>query len=233
MKLSSVLVCLSLLVGSLASGGFAEEEDNSEALAFNKAVLEANARLHDGGIAYGKALLPLLRGEAVDSRELKRQLDNLGKIHESVLADMQQARAPDSDAARAFQKSHQKFLEGQQVLIEADLPLVGRIAEDATLTPAVKQEKVQAILDSMDARETQTHRDLLEAQKAFAAAHNFSIKEQAEKQYTVWVYRKVNGKWVKQEDRTLVTKSLEKAREYAASVKKFEGWTATSNIPEQ
>lgn len=51
------------------------------------------------------------------------------------------------------------------------------------------------------------------------------------KKYTVWVYQKVNGRWVKDEGRTYVGDE-ETARKYVADVNKHQDWTATSNLPE-
>ncbi len=51
------------------------------------------------------------------------------------------------------------------------------------------------------------------------------------RQYTVWVFKQVNGKWVKQEDRTLVTDDKYKAAAYDKAVKSYPGWTATANTP--
>jgi hypothetical protein len=229
MNLQCSLACLSLLTGFVCLSQ--AQEQAPDPLVYNEAVVKANARLHEGGVEYGKVLATLYREEPVDTRELARQLDSLRKTLASVMADMEKSPLPDSDAARAFQTAHRKFLDGQKVLVDSDLPLVAKVLEDATLTLAAKKQKVEGILDSMGARENQTHQELLEAQHAYADAHGFTIKEE-EQEYTVWVYRQVNGEWVKQEDRTLVTKSLEKAREYVASVKKYPDWTATTNAPE-
>lgn len=49
--------------------------------------------------------------------------------------------------------------------------------------------------------------------------------------YTVWAYKQVDGRWVIQDDRTFTTDNQAKARAYEKSVKSYEGWTATSNIP--
>jgi len=233
MNLQCSLACLSLLTG-FACLSQAQQQQAPDPLVYNDAVVKANARLHEGGVEYGNVLAALYREESVDTRELARQLDSLRKTLASVLAEMEKTPLPDSDAARAYQTAHRKFLDGQKVLINSDLPLVAKVLEDATLTLAAKKQKVEGIVDSMAARDNQTHQVLLEAQQAYADAHDFTIEkiEKEEQEYTVWVYRQVNGEWVKQEGRTLVTKSLEKAREYVASVKKYPGWTATSNAPE-
>lgn len=49
--------------------------------------------------------------------------------------------------------------------------------------------------------------------------------------YTVWVFKSANGEWQKQGDRTLTTDDAGKARSYVDTVKGFDGWTATSNLP--
>jgi hypothetical protein len=51
-------------------------------------------------------------------------------------------------------------------------------------------------------------------------------------QYNVWVYQMVEGKWVEQADRKLVTADVEQARKYTADVKKVAGWIAISNAIE-
>jgi hypothetical protein len=50
--------------------------------------------------------------------------------------------------------------------------------------------------------------------------------------YRVSVFKSVNGKWVKQEGRSIVTDDADKARAYIAMIKKLSGWTATSNLPQ-
>ena len=52
-------------------------------------------------------------------------------------------------------------------------------------------------------------------------------------QYTVWVYQLQGGRWLKQESRTRHTDDEEWARSYVADVKRYSGWTATSNLPER
>ncbi len=50
--------------------------------------------------------------------------------------------------------------------------------------------------------------------------------------YTVFVYKRINGQWIKQEDRTLSTNEASQAEKYAGDVKRIPGWTATSNLPQ-
>lgn len=49
--------------------------------------------------------------------------------------------------------------------------------------------------------------------------------------YTVFVYKQVNGQWVKQEDRTWGTDDATRAERYVEEIKSVPGWTATSNLP--
>jgi hypothetical protein len=49
--------------------------------------------------------------------------------------------------------------------------------------------------------------------------------------YTVWVFKLADGKYEKQDDRTLKTDDAGRARRYLESVKAVSGWTATSNLP--
>ncbi len=51
--------------------------------------------------------------------------------------------------------------------------------------------------------------------------------------YTVWVHKLVNNEWVRQDERTLVSDDIEKARAYVADVNRYRGWTATSNLPQE
>ncbi len=57
--------------------------------------------------------------------------------------------------------------------------------------------------------------------------------EGSEGRYTVFVYKQVNGQWVKQEDRTLSTDDASRAEKYVEDVKRVSGWTATSNLPQR
>ncbi len=49
--------------------------------------------------------------------------------------------------------------------------------------------------------------------------------------YSVWVYKNVNGQWVKQNDRALATDDAKQANDYAAQVNHTDGWKATTNAP--
>jgi hypothetical protein len=51
------------------------------------------------------------------------------------------------------------------------------------------------------------------------------------RKYTVWVFKLADGKYEKQESRTLNTDDEGKARSYLESVNAVSGWTATSNLP--
>lgn len=238
MRIRHVLLCITLSQAALASFLLAEdqagaeqgntEQPDTEALAYNETVVAVNLRLQKAGAEYGEALMPVFRRQVVDARVLKRRLDHLHEVYDAAAADMKKAPVLDSDVARAFQQAQQKYLDLQKSLIEDDLAQVGRIIEDATLTAVQKEKKVEAVMEAAVMRDSQVLQELVEAQKEYAAAYRLAMRE-----YTVWVFRRVNGRWVKQEDRTLVTRDPEKARKYAATVKTYDGWTATSNIPEQ
>ena len=47
--------------------------------------------------------------------------------------------------------------------------------------------------------------------------------------YAVWVYKLVDGQWVRQDDRTYNTDDVQKANDFAASVNRVSGWTAKTN----
>ena len=47
--------------------------------------------------------------------------------------------------------------------------------------------------------------------------------------YAVWVYKLVDGQWVRQDDRTFNTDDAQNANDYAASVNRVNGWMAKSN----
>jgi subtilisin family serine protease len=48
--------------------------------------------------------------------------------------------------------------------------------------------------------------------------------------YAVWVYKQVNGQWVRQDDRNYNTDDAQKATDYAASVNRVKGWMAKTNL---
>jgi hypothetical protein len=56
--------------------------------------------------------------------------------------------------------------------------------------------------------------------------------DKSKPKYSVWVYQMVEGKWVEQTDRKLVTADAEQARKYAADVKKTPGLVALSDAIE-
>jgi hypothetical protein len=55
--------------------------------------------------------------------------------------------------------------------------------------------------------------------------------KEAKCKYEVWVFKMDRGKWVKQPERTLDTDDAKQALDYVEQVKRFKGWTATSNAP--
>lgn len=50
--------------------------------------------------------------------------------------------------------------------------------------------------------------------------------------YVVWVYKSVGGKWAKQAQRTFRTSDASAAIAYVNQVKRYRGWTATTNATE-
>ena len=48
----------------------------------------------------------------------------------------------------------------------------------------------------------------------------------------VWVYKSEGGQWVKQPERTLNTDDDKAATDYVDQVNAMQGWTATTNAPE-
>jgi hypothetical protein len=57
--------------------------------------------------------------------------------------------------------------------------------------------------------------------------------ESKNSKYTVWVFKQAGGRWEKQEDRTLNTDDKQEAKRYVDDVKAVQGWTATSNLPQE
>jgi hypothetical protein len=88
--------------------------------------------------------------------------------------------------------------------------LLGSAAADSQQT-AVVQRPVQAM--------------------PLAVAATLHTSRRATGEFTVWVFRGVNGAWEKQEDRSFTTGDEASARHYMESVNAVEGWTATSNLP--
>jgi formylglycine-generating enzyme required for sulfatase activity len=67
---------------------------------------------------------------------------------------------------------------------------------------------------------------------ASAGAREPASKKRELTTYTVLVFRQVGGKWEQQPKRTLATADEQAAREYVASVNAYDGWKATSDLPE-
>jgi hypothetical protein len=49
--------------------------------------------------------------------------------------------------------------------------------------------------------------------------------------WDVWVFKLIDGQWVKQDDRGLKTNDLKEARDYYRQILRYPGWFATSNAP--
>jgi hypothetical protein len=169
LALPAALFALALVGPSAAAG-------ESDALRFNNAFARFNQDLASAGKKFGEALAPALQGKAVSLPEVRKRYKNVQK----VLADVKKAasalKVPDSESARKFARTYDRFLKGQEEFIKKEFQELLSLVEGSNPPDQQVRARLRKILQQVGEREATTLREVQQAQEAFAKEHGIKLE---------------------------------------------------------
>jgi len=144
-----------------------EKVSKEEALKFNEELAGANKKLFAAGQAFG-AQLGFLQDKPTDLDALKSEQEKLLKVVKDVTAQMKSVKVPKAKTAEELYKLHQKFIEGQNRMMDEAIKPVVELAGDKNVADADKKTKALEIFQKAFASEGAMVQELQKVQKAFA-----------------------------------------------------------------
>lgn len=145
-------------------------------LEFNNKIAKANKRLAEEGEAFGKAAQAAINGGPSSIADLKQEHQNLLNAITEVKKDMAALSVPTSESAKKLYAAHQKFLAGQEKMINNEFAEIVRVCENKSLSDVAKQSKVLQIVTRVQKVEQADLLPLQAAQREFAKEHNVRLR---------------------------------------------------------
>jgi hypothetical protein len=159
----------------LGQGRAGDKDGKGVAEDLNEAIVAANKKIYQAGLAFGETLAPALKEMKVDIIDLKKDHKRIQKVLEIVQSDLKDAKIPDSRIARAYYKAHQAFLKTQEGLAKKELAEIITVLEDDDLTAGQKKKRIETIAKRIDQADKKVYAELQKAQKAFAREYGIKI----------------------------------------------------------
>ena len=145
-------------------------------IAFNNALSEANQRIAKSGEAWSNHLEGALSGDPAAIQRMKAAEQDLRNVLADVKADMQALQVPDSPTAKRLYDAHQKFLAGQDEILNNEFAEITRLIEDQETPQHEKVQRFIALAQSAEARENQDLLELQQIQREFAQENGFRLQ---------------------------------------------------------
>jgi hypothetical protein len=145
-------------------------------ISFNNALSEANQRIAKGGEAWANAAVEAMEGDPAAVQRFKAAEQDLRKVLADVNADMKALQVPDSPTAKRLYDAHQKFLQGQDEIINNQFAEIGRLIEDQSTPQEAKLQKFVELAQAAEARENQDLVVLQQVQREFAQENGFKLQ---------------------------------------------------------
>lgn len=161
---------------------------------FNDKICEFNEKLFKIGLGFRVALIPWLypeeikglegNGMKVEAEDFEREKvrEKVGRSQanadtalKEVREDFKKMGMPrDSETGRQMSKAYEAFLVVEETIVKENMKEIIKILDDSDLSEDAKKEAVKAELAKIEKAELEVGKDLVEAQKAFATAHNLA-----------------------------------------------------------
>ena len=142
---------------------------------FNEAMVGTNQKLEAAGTELGTAIGLAINGGPQELANAKEKYAKTVRVVQQVKADMQTLKVPSSKSAQTLYEAHQKFLQGQERMIQDDFGEILKTLEDPALDKTAKTQKLQAIFKRVEQAAQDDLIPLQNAQKEFARENNLNV----------------------------------------------------------
>ena len=174
MRISTLSLASLTLLPLLAVAGCGNSR--KDALAFNEALVNANRKLELPAKEFLESLPRAITGGPADAAQVKQLYEKTRQAMQQVKADMESVHVPSSQSAQALYEAHQKYLQGEERLIEKDFAEVVKLLENSKLGAAEKAQKVNEILVRGGTTEQADLAVLKSAQRNFAQDNHLTLQ---------------------------------------------------------
>jgi hypothetical protein len=161
-----------LSLGALALAALATAGCAGEAMRFNSAIAGYNKKLNEAGKQLGIAVKPALRGESVNTTDLKAAYDKVLTAVAEVKKEFAALKVPPGAGAKRMAEAYGKFLKGQEELAREAIAQIVKLAE----APQPNRDKILERIQKVKARELEDMDELLAAQREFARENDISLR---------------------------------------------------------
>jgi hypothetical protein len=147
-----------------------------DALDFNSRLNYAGDQLVDAAKEFSSHLPAALAGDKAEVVALRRSYQKMKQTLAKVRPDAEAVKAPPTHSARDFHAAVVTWLAKFDKRLD-DYGAIVRAAEDSSLSPDERKEKVLSIARRLERGESADEAAVRSAQEAFAREHNFTLHE--------------------------------------------------------
>lgn len=164
-----------LAAGAFAAGcGFPPSRPE-----FLEKMSKENRKLAHSTVAFRTAVKPITAGQPAEAAKVHSAYNDMEKALKEVKADMKGQQLPPSSAsAENLLNTYNNYLDGQQDILDNYLSKIVQEVESNDALPD-KQAAVNDLLGKIKAKEDETWKPLLDAQKTYASEHNLQVMDLA------------------------------------------------------
>jgi hypothetical protein len=152
--------------------------NQSPAVRFNNAIVEATQKLHKSGEAFGKAVgTAITSGRDVDIKKVQTAYDDAQKVMKTVKDDVKGLSVPPGKAAQNFHKEALEFLDQEERRLGQDFKEIREIAKNKGSNFDDKQKRINDVLTRALKIEKAHLEWLQDAQRKFAEENHMTLKK--------------------------------------------------------
>lgn len=143
---------------------------------FNQLLVSANAEIGRSDYVLGSTLQRSIQSEEPDLDDIRQAFEAHRSVFSAVSQRTSQFEVPDLPLAQELHAAHQKFLAGQQTLIEADLREMVTVMEDAALSKEQRSLKLKGIAKRIREQHEADFAAFESVQRSFAEKNGFPFR---------------------------------------------------------
>jgi hypothetical protein len=148
-------------------------------VAFNDAIVSKAQKLHEAGVAYGRAVGRAIdSGNEADISKAEAAYEDVVKALTSVRNDIKALVVPPGKAAKEFQREALEFLDIEERLVDRDMKELLRLTKNKGMKLAEKSKRVNEIITKSVKIEKEHLEWLKDAQRKYAEENKITLKQQ-------------------------------------------------------
>ena len=160
----------------VALGGCQQRVSPKEAAAFNQALVDAQKRLREAGVEFGRSASAAAGGGTIEVSMLDHAKQKAVDAVARVKSDVQRLDVPKSASARAFHAAYLQMVEKEEKLLAEELDAIVKTLKDPTRPAEAKRKRIMLIVNYLTKMEQDAMVSVKDAQAAFAKEHGVTLR---------------------------------------------------------